>query len=66
VNDVEYKNMLEEFLIQTLEEEGSNDMLFQQDGTLLISHCSSGIRESKVSMEMEWQRLIYHLATSFP
>jgi hypothetical protein len=33
VNDAEYINMLEEFLIVTLEEVGPNDMLFQQDGT---------------------------------
>jgi hypothetical protein len=30
---VEYKNILEEFVLLTLEEGGSNDVLFQQDGT---------------------------------
>ena len=32
VNDVACIKMLEEFFILTLEEESSNDMLFQQDG----------------------------------
>jgi hypothetical protein len=58
--------MLEEFLMPILDEEGPDDMLFQQDGAPPHFHKEvTRLLKSQISREMDWQRLAFYLATSF-
>jgi hypothetical protein len=59
---VKMASQVSQFLISILEEDGPDDMLFQQGGAPLGS---GGFLKSQVSREMDWQGWAYHLATSF-
>jgi hypothetical protein len=57
---------VEEFLMPTLEEEGFDHMLFQQDGAPLHFHKKiTDFSKRPVSRETDWQGQAYRLATSF-
>jgi hypothetical protein len=62
ITDIVYENMLEQYLMHVLQEDGPNDMLFREDGVPLhFHHEKMGLLDCQF-LEMDWHGRAYHLA----